>query len=648
MRAFFNPEPAEDSQLKRGGIQARPFYFASESESEAGLDGGLIEIKCFRARGRRRRAPDPEDFRGGQEKYGLDLPKGNLLDCPEDARYYDWLLVDPKDSPYASFRFHYRAWEHLVALSLIPQQNPKILLTRTSSMWSLAHDAYTKDQDAAQAVQFKKAVEDEEILEFHEELTLKEHYSGRPLPVPGAQSTTSHSRAVSERPPTPFAMDLLGDREPSRRLLPVPPDRREPVLHRASSTISTANSITPSLYAYIDREKNSESPVCVFLSEFDRLSHSIPVLMILFISSRKTLRLTPGQEPFVGLAASVSMTHSLANYVEDSTFWDEGLSQLSVESPPRGNTSPSRDSNQASEAMSPARSANQSPDDIEDSFWDDGLSQLSVESPARGNTSPRHDTKRLSQPLSPDMAASGQNSPDNYLQDSFWDDSLPQSVESPAHGNVSLSYGTTRSSQPASLARTEEAVNTSTNCYQRPTLQDDDDDTSESLSEFPMRANAIPSYGILRPPEAMFSPTSVAALRQNREDFDLHQSVSPTRLPLVSSYSDMFKIRTDHDMLPAASSDNMASSRYSTLVGQEDSSGGLTGDDWLLQTPSPIQKRYEESQAIRSLNFGMRNVENEVELDSINEDIESEHIHEHVESKFVPRPRSTPSSGTWI
>lgn len=34
--------------------------------------------------------------------------------------YYDWLLIDPKHSPYAIFRFHYRSWKNLRQLSLVP------------------------------------------------------------------------------------------------------------------------------------------------------------------------------------------------------------------------------------------------------------------------------------------------------------------------------------------------------------------------------------------------------------------------------------------------------------------------------------------------------------------------------------------------
>lgn len=43
-----------------------------------------------------------------------------MIENPEDVTFYQWHLVDPKDSPYARFSFHYRTMENLKQLSLIP------------------------------------------------------------------------------------------------------------------------------------------------------------------------------------------------------------------------------------------------------------------------------------------------------------------------------------------------------------------------------------------------------------------------------------------------------------------------------------------------------------------------------------------------
>jgi len=50
-------------------------------------------------------------------------PSGGLLDWPEDACYYDWILIDSKESPFVTFRFHYRTWSNIYQLSLAPRPN---------------------------------------------------------------------------------------------------------------------------------------------------------------------------------------------------------------------------------------------------------------------------------------------------------------------------------------------------------------------------------------------------------------------------------------------------------------------------------------------------------------------------------------------
>ncbi|KAJ4263200.1 hypothetical protein NW762_006822 [Fusarium torreyae] len=106
--------------LKRDGIEARCFSFIPNStQTSVAEDGGFIEVQVFRAKGRRRRMPILAKHRG-QETYGIGSPSGGLLESPEEARFYDWILIDPKDLPFVSFRFHYRSWSNLRQLSLAP------------------------------------------------------------------------------------------------------------------------------------------------------------------------------------------------------------------------------------------------------------------------------------------------------------------------------------------------------------------------------------------------------------------------------------------------------------------------------------------------------------------------------------------------
>ena len=140
--------------LKRSGIESRPFLFTPDIDGKSAADdGGLIEVRIFRANARKRRAPDLITFRS-QERYGIkcvpvdsvlnnkltfySLPSAGLLDKPQDTRYFDYILVDPKDEPYADFLFHYRSWESLQSLQLIPSSHPRVLLKPSNSFAFLA------------------------------------------------------------------------------------------------------------------------------------------------------------------------------------------------------------------------------------------------------------------------------------------------------------------------------------------------------------------------------------------------------------------------------------------------------------------------------------------------------------------------------
>ena len=65
------------------------------------------------------------------------MPTGGLLDKPQDAKFYDYHLEDPKDTPFAIFKFHYRSWETLTSQELIPSNHPQQLLMPSASILSL-------------------------------------------------------------------------------------------------------------------------------------------------------------------------------------------------------------------------------------------------------------------------------------------------------------------------------------------------------------------------------------------------------------------------------------------------------------------------------------------------------------------------------
>jgi hypothetical protein len=57
--------------FKRCGLERRAFFFnPKEPNSSAACDGGLIELRVYRAKGRHRRIQEPVVYKN-QEKYGI-------------------------------------------------------------------------------------------------------------------------------------------------------------------------------------------------------------------------------------------------------------------------------------------------------------------------------------------------------------------------------------------------------------------------------------------------------------------------------------------------------------------------------------------------------------------------------------------------
>ncbi|KAL7625598.1 hypothetical protein AAE478_004818 [Parahypoxylon ruwenzoriense] len=109
------------------GIETRSFHFVPGlSEKTAAEDGGFIEVQVFRCRARKRIAPILNQYpHRHPERYGISSPRGGLMDNPQDATFYQYHLEDPRDSPYATFFFHYRSVKHLEQLNLIPRHETR-------------------------------------------------------------------------------------------------------------------------------------------------------------------------------------------------------------------------------------------------------------------------------------------------------------------------------------------------------------------------------------------------------------------------------------------------------------------------------------------------------------------------------------------
>ncbi|TGJ84325.1 hypothetical protein E0Z10_g4446 [Xylaria hypoxylon] len=126
VRALYRPEDKWGDACGHNdagypGIETRYFHFMPGLDKKSvAEDGGIIEVQVFRCKGRKRIALELSAYRN-QERYGITSPSGGLVDNPEDATYYNYYLIDAKDSPYATFCFHYRSMKYLKQLNLVPQ-----------------------------------------------------------------------------------------------------------------------------------------------------------------------------------------------------------------------------------------------------------------------------------------------------------------------------------------------------------------------------------------------------------------------------------------------------------------------------------------------------------------------------------------------
>ncbi|KAI4195732.1 MAG: hypothetical protein LQ350_007013 [Teloschistes chrysophthalmus] len=120
-------------------VDAMGFGFTSETthpNPPNGMLGHAMEVRVYRARGRRRIKPDLEDARtvvGKQSqtsnpsgskpgtpavKGGIGMFNAGALFDDHPQRYYTYSLLDPLDKPFATFRWYCRTWAQLERLGV--------------------------------------------------------------------------------------------------------------------------------------------------------------------------------------------------------------------------------------------------------------------------------------------------------------------------------------------------------------------------------------------------------------------------------------------------------------------------------------------------------------------------------------------------
>ncbi|KAI0377411.1 hypothetical protein F5Y04DRAFT_177208 [Hypomontagnella monticulosa] len=264
-------EPGDGFKDENGdtvvGMETRYFHFTHAiDKNPAGEDGGLIEVQVFRCRGRKRIAVVLDSYPNRQQgRHGIVSPSGGLVDNPQDATFYEYHLEDARDSPYATFCFHYRSKRLLGLLNLLPQQETRYRPVSVNSIATLVPDA---QGHAAQTTPSPSTPG----FTFGIEGSGTRIIDGGTTITGAATSESSEAASLDEyspsslppRSPTRRASVVVGDTKQMRRcetvaeMLQRPlPELPRTVSRRVSkeSVRSSCPSLTPSLKQYVKSEE---------------------------------------------------------------------------------------------------------------------------------------------------------------------------------------------------------------------------------------------------------------------------------------------------------------------------------------------------------------------------------------------------------
>jgi hypothetical protein len=212
-------------------------------------------------------------------------PSIGLLDQPQDACFYDWHLIDAKDSPFASFRLHYRSWKNLKQLNLIPASELELLCAVSPKALKTivkAESASEIRDDGSEEQVLKSGNSDADEFVFHD---FKEKPQGKGGPNEDTadyflKSPPERFHAISSslRLPQPSKVHRDAHCEPYlQRSLPELPVEEPKRLSRRSSAGSARSStwsITPSLQQWADEASFNTEEVELGVAQLVQLPQS--------------------------------------------------------------------------------------------------------------------------------------------------------------------------------------------------------------------------------------------------------------------------------------------------------------------------------------------------------------------------------------
>lgn len=207
-----------------------------------------------------------------------------MLDNPQDITFFDFHLIDPKDAPFATFRFHYRSWANLCQLNLVPSSEPEVVESPNTfnpkndpesisdiSDTTLEHGSGSNVQfssihlDRDESV-FSDSVSNSDMNDRAQDIHKPQRNSSYILRTPPQlrpRSTTSHnlpqpSKTLRDCVPPGCPESILQRPLPDRPLPELPAVELSEdswiVRSRKSSSASAAPSVATSLLSYVNND----------------------------------------------------------------------------------------------------------------------------------------------------------------------------------------------------------------------------------------------------------------------------------------------------------------------------------------------------------------------------------------------------------
>lgn len=267
-----------------------------------------------------------------------------MIDNPQDVTFFDFHLIDPKDAPFATFRFHYRSWQNLLQLNLIPSEdldslelsaNGEINNENNNSV-SQSNTAPTEEPGTDVPSSFVHPKPDASVFDDSssndglEDLTSNGHRPRRnssyilrtppQLRPRSARSATSHtlpqpSKTLRDGIMPGFSDSILQRPLPDRPLPELPcvsPNDTWMGPSRKSSNASATPSVAPSLMSYVKNESYLNETVEFGQAQEVHMGKEIPGVPVL----QEQLTRSPGSE---------SVSDYVADHpAEDSSHHDRG------------------------------------------------------------------------------------------------------------------------------------------------------------------------------------------------------------------------------------------------------------------------------------------------------------------------------------